>query len=470
MRKGIIMEQHRRYSVVMGRDGTFHKAKPLTENIPGDEVQFEPLPERNKLFGFFPRNLKLNVRFIAMVTALLIAILPLYSWYDSNQAYAYVNIDMNPSLELKVNHNMNVIDMTALNDDASSFLETLSDWKNKAVEKVTVTIIQKGQDAGLMNQNKQVMIGVSYDGNSTQGKEITKSIDEYIQTNPQAVTIATFEVPKEIRKQAQQERKSMNELYAQSVMQPTEKTTNSVSTSSNVNQKEQEIIQSFYKSSSDSNKTDSSNSNNLPSEQSDSTEDKQNTDSEQTESKESKQIENEQQDSKEKDSTAETKQRNVEQKKEAQQYSAKQLLEKLPPGQAKKLNIHDDNILNALPPGIVKKVKDSGNMDEFRSLLRKRIEEESDFLQTKQEENQANKKKETKINNSKHSQEEPPGQAKKKKDKNKSWKNKSKHKQEKDKKWNDKKGKNKPNHHKWKQKGKHNNKKKWHENSNKKNK
>lgn len=445
------MEQHRRYSVVMGRDGTFHKAKPLTGNIPGDEVQFEPLPEKNKLFGFFPRNLKLNVRFIAMVTALLIAILPLYSWYDSNQAYAYVNIDMNPSLELKVNHKMKVIDMTALNDDAGSFLETLSDWKNKAVEKVTVTIIQKGQEAGLMNQKNQVMIGVSYDGNSSQGKGITNSIDEYLQTNPQAVTIATFEVPKEIRKQAQEEKKSMNELYAQSVMQPTEGTTNTVSTSSNVNKKEQEIIQSFYNGSKDPN---GQNKQNSTQEQSDSGS-KQNPTPENPESKEDTQGENEQPETSEVDtntSAKENKQHNAK-KNKAVSYSAEQLLDKLPPGIAKKIDIQDDNILNALPPGIAKKVKESGNIDEFRSLLRKRMEEEADFLQTKQKNNQPNKKKEMKQqNNSKRSQKE------------------LKIKQEKDKKWNDNRGKDKPNNNKRKNKDRNKNMQKQHKNSNKKNK
>ncbi|WP_345243285.1 anti-sigma-I factor RsgI family protein [Pontibacillus salipaludis] len=218
MKKGVVMEQHRRYTIVMTSEGTFHKAKAIQSSQPGDEVSFEPLPERKELGQFFPNIMKPNVRFIAMVAALLIAILPLYSWIDSNRAYAYVNIEMNPSIEMKVNDKMKVIEMMPLNDDASLIVEKVTDWKNKAVEKVTFTVIETGKEIGLINEKKSVMIGVSHESTVRQEGDVLQTIDHYLQDHSIAgMNIATFAVPKSIREQAESNGKSMNEMFAQSL-------------------------------------------------------------------------------------------------------------------------------------------------------------------------------------------------------------------------------------------------------------
>ncbi|KGP90403.1 hypothetical protein N780_05355 [Pontibacillus chungwhensis BH030062] len=246
MKKGVVMEQHRRYTIVMTSEGTFYKAKAIHSSQPGDEVSFEPLPERKELGQVFPDVLKPNVRFIAMVAALLIAILPLYSWIDSNRAYAYVNIEMNPSIEMKVNNKMKVIEMMPLNDKANLIVEKVTDWENKAVEKVTFTVIETGKEIGLINEKKSVMIGVSHESTVRQEENVLQTIDHYFQNHSvTGMNIATFAVPKSIREQAKNDGKSMNEMLAQSFQLSQSKNMESDQTIQ-MSENEVKAFESFY--------------------------------------------------------------------------------------------------------------------------------------------------------------------------------------------------------------------------------
>ncbi|MFC0523364.1 anti-sigma factor domain-containing protein [Pontibacillus salicampi] len=351
MKKGIIMEQQRRFTVVMTEDGMFYKAKRLEESHPGDEVSFEPLEEKQSFPFEFPRIMMPKMKLIAMVVALLIAILPFYTWYDSNRAYAYVNIDMNPSLEMKVNDNMNVIELIPLNEDATSLVNTLNDWKHKAVEKVTVTLIQKGRSEGFMEDNQQVMIGVSYNRNSKDGKELTKSIDAYLQSNTATLTYATFEVPKALRKQAQDTNKSMNEVYAQTLIQANQEsdngTTNSsqetkVKATSELEPQKEDIIRSFYNDSSHSESNKGTKQSTVPPTEVSLKKEEAVTKSENTETKATEEI--------------------------------AIVAEEVPPGIMKKLE-QPHALLESIPPGTVNKWIHDGDKEAFKQLLRDHLKQ-----------------------------------------------------------------------------------------------
>lgn len=378
MKKGIVMEQHRNYSIVMAKDGTFHKAKPIPSSLPGDEVQYELLEEKENKWKtvLFPSKLKPSYRFVAMVAALLIAILPLYSWYDSNQAYAYVNIDMNPSIEMKVNKKMKVIELIPLNDDASLLVEKITDWKNKSVEKVTVTVIQKGQETGLLNSDT-VMIGVSYDRGSKKDKQITHVIDEYLQSKPVNLMVATFEVPKEIRDQAQKEKKSMNELLAKTY----ESTNVSAKVSSlsklQLNEQEKEALKAFY------NKTNNAPDKEKKVEQPDKEEkEKDNLKPQKEKEKSDKPIGNKKDTDKNKKKPKKEKEKeddddiesdDLESQLEDAEEELEEILETLPPGIKQKLKnagIDDiEDVLESLPPGVLKQLEKADNLEELEEIL-----------------------------------------------------------------------------------------------------
>ncbi|QHE51215.1 anti-sigma factor domain-containing protein [Pontibacillus sp. HMF3514] len=454
MRQGIVMEKHRRYSIVMTHDGSFQKAKPIPYSMPGDEVEFEPFEEKQWSFAVFPKKLKPNYRLVAMVAAFLIAILPLYSWFDSNRAYAYVNIDMNPSIEMKVNNKMKVIEMIPLNDDASLLVEKITDWKNKSVEKVTVTVIEKGEEIGLINNSKSVMVGVSYKKRMDQDKQITKLIDQYLQSNSLNLTVATFEVPDEIRKQAQKEKKSMNELFAKQYGNNVMKTSQNEQKGNDIDAEEEKAIKTFYNQGnnddkkapgSNNNKDNESNNGQTPPGQVNKEKQKDKKKEEDQKDKgKSKSSENpvgkekgwaKNKEKQKEDQDDENHQENdLPSGLNKQKEELENLLQSLPPGIQKKLEQEGyediEEILDSLPPGILKKI-DQSNLEDLRESLR-RIDSDSfsDFNLDQENEDDEGERGKGKRHHDKDSKEEPPGQAKKKHDSKRGGKDHGKDKEE----------------------------------------
>jgi hypothetical protein len=242
VKKGVVVKQKKRCTIVMEEDGTFHKAKPISYGGLGMEVFYKPKEETRDMRFFlkdrFPKT-------VAMVMAILLIVFPLYGWYDNNEAYAYVNIDMNPSVELKVDEDMKVIDIAPLNDDGKTLVAKLSDWEDKSVQQVTVSIIDKSKEEGFITSENNVLIGVSYIKDPGENQHLTEVIDKYLDQYVNEYQIATFEIPSDIREKAKKENRSMNEIMATELNEETN--TKVAVTKSSIDKQEEVIIQSFYK-------------------------------------------------------------------------------------------------------------------------------------------------------------------------------------------------------------------------------
>ncbi|MEQ6388911.1 hypothetical protein RZN22_06245 [Bacillaceae bacterium S4-13-58] len=212
MKKGILMENKRNYSIFMCADGSFYKGKVEPGYQVGADVYFEPMEDKTWIGSFWTAQSKR--RMVAVLTALLVMLLPLFGWYDSNKVYAYVNIDINPSVELKVNNDMKVVDIEPLNQDARELLEDFSNWKKEPIQKVTLRLIQESKDSGYAT-DKGVLIGVSYTKNLQTKHDIIQILNQSIQTEELVDSVITFEVPKDTLEKAHKEDRSMNELFAE---------------------------------------------------------------------------------------------------------------------------------------------------------------------------------------------------------------------------------------------------------------
>ncbi|SFE00464.1 hypothetical protein SAMN05216238_10736 [Lentibacillus persicus] len=239
MKKGLVMEKHRNYMIVMQKDGTFQKAHPVEHALVGMEVSYQPLVERDR------NNQKRNA-LIAAVACLLLVMAPFYFTTDNDKTYAYVNITINPNLELEIDNQLNVKSIEPLNEDAKSFLPMLTGYKGKQLETVIQQIITKSEKASLLKNGKNILAGVSYTDNSQQKQSVTQLIDEYFGEQNQSWGIVTFKIPKEIHEQSLDDEQSMNELMARNLLN-TEGITN-VDTEADtfLNNDERDIIHSFY--------------------------------------------------------------------------------------------------------------------------------------------------------------------------------------------------------------------------------
>lgn len=245
MRKGIVMEQNRNYTIVMTSDGRFHRANRLEAAEVGMEVQFNVAEENRKLFGW-TQILRDNRMKIAIATIVLfVTLLPVFSWYGSNQAYAYVNLDINPSFEMELNDKMQVIAMNPQNEEAENIVALLEDWKKKDASEVTLQTIQISQKLGYVNQAEQVLVGISYVRSDQVENDFSKEIETYLMGEYVGMSVAAFYVPSSIRNEAKDSGKSVNAVMAE-YLTTSGSETKSIAKKMTVDDTDEEIIKSFY--------------------------------------------------------------------------------------------------------------------------------------------------------------------------------------------------------------------------------
>ncbi|MBX0357274.1 anti-sigma factor domain-containing protein [Halobacillus sp. Nhm2S1] len=246
MKKGIVMEQQSEYMIVMTRDGKFHRAEKINHADIGMEVQFRTVDERKVLHQWTQvlRNRYTRAAVVAII--FLLMVFPVFSWYGSNQAYAYMNIDINPSVELELNDQMQVIDIMPQNDEAYEIVSSLKDWKKKDASEVTFELIELSQERGYSNDANQVLIGISYLKEEVK-QDYTEEIETFLMEKSANISIATFLVPKDLRRKAIEQKASVNEMVADRIKK---KVTDQKAESElpvHVEDDDREIIQSFYK-------------------------------------------------------------------------------------------------------------------------------------------------------------------------------------------------------------------------------
>ncbi|MCA1012169.1 anti-sigma factor domain-containing protein, partial [Halobacillus halophilus] len=259
MRKGIVMEHKKGYTIVMTHDGSFHRALRLHEAEVGMEVHFQAIPNNKHLrpLGWLSSIVPWKIGIIALV--LVLASLPFYINYGSSQAYAYVNIDINPSLELKLNDRLQVIEITPRNEEAEKLMEMFTGWKKKDVSEVAFEMITISRENGWMNQRNQVLIGISY-LKSNPTASLAKSMEQVLSARAKDLSVAAYNIPSSLREQALEANQSVNEWVAKQLSNEQSDTKGAASI--DLMSEEKEMIRSFFeeKSKRDSSANNSSSS------------------------------------------------------------------------------------------------------------------------------------------------------------------------------------------------------------------
>ena len=195
------MEVHKRFLTILTPQGEFLRARNLKENYQiGQEIDFFPIEQRKiskrLSFSLFqPYKGKLLVSTALALMLLMISILP---FKQNNHVYAYLSIDINPSLELGVNKNCQVIELIPYNEDGEKIVSLLHDWEKKDIEDVTSEIMDVIQSQGYLKENHEVILSTVYvntdkqDRNKHIEKEIEQELDkvkEIVQQEDLEVTV-----------------------------------------------------------------------------------------------------------------------------------------------------------------------------------------------------------------------------------------------------------------------------------------
>lgn len=243
MKRGVVVKQSRRSTIVLTSEGTFLEISAQGQAEIGQEIEFsaQELVRRTRINHWTP-SMKNFMRVAVLVLVFVLALFPVYSWFNGNKAYAYVSLDFNPSIELKVNNRMDVVSVAALNEDAKTVLANLDDWQDQDVETVAASILRISSDLGLLADSESIIIGVNYIEAKQEDKQLTNILEGSINGFNDTLHIASYQVPDKVRETAQDEQKSMNEIMAESILEG-----DSSKSVPALTQSDSAIIKDFYK-------------------------------------------------------------------------------------------------------------------------------------------------------------------------------------------------------------------------------
>lgn len=145
MRKGMILKIENDHMIVLSSTGAHEKIK----NKPGASVGQSIYYFEDDIIRIqkSPRNRHI-VRYLAMAAVLLLAFVFTQS---ANKPWAYLTVDINPSIELIIGKNNTVKSAVALNDDAKAF--DLKHYKNLSIQEALTDLILEAQTLGFINDN-----------------------------------------------------------------------------------------------------------------------------------------------------------------------------------------------------------------------------------------------------------------------------------------------------------------------------
>ncbi|PEX47329.1 hypothetical protein COK02_09445 [Bacillus cereus] len=154
MNKGIVMDIKKHNVVVLTPNGEFITFKRKVHSyMIGEEISFNEQEQRAPRFSMPP-----FLKPTTVIVAGFLCVLLFFYNQPEEKVFAYVSVDINPSLEASVTEDLRVIDLRACNDDGRRILKEMKGWENKHLQDVIRTIIKQSQEDKYLTNDKQVML------------------------------------------------------------------------------------------------------------------------------------------------------------------------------------------------------------------------------------------------------------------------------------------------------------------------
>ncbi|USK81691.1 anti-sigma factor domain-containing protein [Peribacillus frigoritolerans] len=207
MKKGVILSVNKRFVTLLTPEGEFLKTKRQEREYEvGEEITFSPAKQKftlafSNIHSSFKKTAVLS---IASTFLILFSILPSYF---SGPVSAYMTIDVNPSIELELDDDLEVLKLTGLNEDGKLVIGQLKGWKGKDIKTVTKRIVETTKQLGYLKGNKQIVVSTTL---MEKNKELDKNLKEEIkeiseQDNVSKTKMKVIQATKSDRKQAREQ-------------------------------------------------------------------------------------------------------------------------------------------------------------------------------------------------------------------------------------------------------------------------
>ena len=183
---GICIELNHDRSIFLVEDGQFVKGLPAGNPSIGEKASFYPF-EKKPAIRWQPILAPVIAAVAAFILFMSVLVLP------AEEAFGYVQVQINPGVELGINDQYEVVSVRELNSDGHDLIHQLGDWKNDSLfnvlkrvfdlavtEKTTeimVTAVEEDRsefDQAIKNVVLAVSSGVENEQLAIQMKEATK--------------------------------------------------------------------------------------------------------------------------------------------------------------------------------------------------------------------------------------------------------------------------------------------------------
>lgn len=213
MGKGVIMELRNRKAVVLTPDGEFKNIRLAKDHhhAVGQEIRLDAVIAGKRDFSPF-KNIR-TIPAFSYGAAFIVFCLILTNFFffqsPNHAVAAYVSFDINPSIEVSVDEDLNVIKVLAMNEDAKVLVPNIEDYYGKNIDEFANDFFEKVKASGYLKEYDEILVVTTVKDDSTESdlqedieqsineaKEATISEDE-VEVVVQATTVEKHEEAKE---------------------------------------------------------------------------------------------------------------------------------------------------------------------------------------------------------------------------------------------------------------------------------
>jgi hypothetical protein len=212
--RGVVLKIQNGYCYVLTPDRRFLKVPALPNAAIGQEIEWihPELEEGNSPQGRSGSRWKrfwLPVAGVAASFLLALGIWQGRTWFQPANAFAYVSLDINPSIELSVDRNRRVLEQHAWNDDGKKVLSEISiahDPVQQAIRKIT----KQAQLDGFLKPDSDILVTATpVDTRDTRDLQSIQQLQNFLVSDirstlpAKTVLVKGMTVSSEVRKAAE---------------------------------------------------------------------------------------------------------------------------------------------------------------------------------------------------------------------------------------------------------------------------
>lgn len=200
--KNVVVELQDRHAVVLNEAGEYTRVKNKNYKI-GQRVEIKQ------------KRCSAAMRAVAALTAIMLLFGGTVLAYA--MPYTIVGVDINPSIEIKLNIFNQVIGADAVNDDAKVILEHLS-LRGTDLETAIARLVERLKEAGYLNEDSEAeLVITTYSQDGSRAEDALKQAEEAMERETERVRVSAkvegLCVRSELREKAQEYGVSPGKLH-----------------------------------------------------------------------------------------------------------------------------------------------------------------------------------------------------------------------------------------------------------------